>query len=167
MTGYIEQAIRSGFDLFSRGINAQIRRRLSQTVSTNVSYRLGQNDTSNKQLNPEDGPLVDRLFPEVLLSAFSGGVVRDTRDDPFDPTRGTLVGMDGEIAARAIASEVGFAKTFLQGFIYRTIPGTARVVFAGGVRLGLAYGFPHTVGVNLEPSGTGNWPVQAFEDRRV
>ena len=32
------------------------------------------------------------------------------------PPEVRLVGMDGEIAARAIASEVGFAKTFLQGF---------------------------------------------------
>ena len=163
VTGYVEQAIRSGFDLFSRGINAQIRRGLGPTVSANVNYRLGQNDASNKQLNPEDEPLVDRLFPEVLLSSFSAGVVRDTRDDPFDPTRGALVGVDGEIAARAIASEVGFAKTFLQSFIYRTVPGTARVVFAGGARLGLAYGFPRTVEVSLEPSGDRSGPVQSFE----
>lgn len=144
ITGYVEQAIRSGFDLFSRGLNAQIRRGFGPATSANISYRLGQNDTSNKELNPADEPLVDRLFPEVLLSSFSGGVVRDTRDDPFDPTRGSLFGADTELAARSIGSEVGFAKTFMQGFIYRAMPGT-RVVFAGGARIGLAFGFPRTL----------------------
>jgi hypothetical protein len=53
--------------------------------------------------------------------------------------------VDGELAGRAIGSEVGFAKTLLQGFIYRRIPGARRVVLAGGARLGLARGLPREI----------------------
>ena len=140
--GFVEQAIRSGFDLFSRGLNVQINRQLSSTLLASMGYGLGQNNTSNKQLNPEDEPLVDRLFPEVRLSSFTGSLLRDTRDDPFDPRGGTVLGVDGELAARAIGSEVGFAKTYASAFIYRTLPGTSRVVVAGGARVGMAVGFP-------------------------
>jgi outer membrane protein insertion porin family len=98
---------------------------------------------TNEQLQPEDRPLVDRLFPEVTLSSFSSGLVRDTRDDPLETTSGSLLGVDGEVALRAIGSAVGFVKTTLQGFVYRGLPGD--LVFAAGVRLGLARGFSHTV----------------------
>ncbi len=148
ITGFVEQAIRPGFDLFSRGVNAQIVRQLSPGVTALIDYGWGQNDTSNKQLNPEDEPLVDRLFPEVRLSAFSGSLVRDTRDDEFDPHSGELVTFDARIAARAIGSEVGFAKTFIGAFVYREVPRVPRLVVATGARIGLARAFELSRGLN-------------------
>ena len=147
ITGFIEQAVRPGFDLRSRGVNAQIARQLGSTVTASVDYGWGHNNTSNKELNPEDEPLVDRLFPQVRLSSFSSSVVRDTRDDPTDPRRGELLGVDAEIAARAIGSEVGFFKTFMQAFVYREVPGLSRLVVAAGVRVGLARAFSRSVEV--------------------
>ena len=64
---------------------------------------------------------VDRVFPQVRLSAFSGALSRDTRDDPLEPQRGTLLVGDGTLRDRALGSEVGFGKTFLQGFVYRNL----------------------------------------------
>ena len=145
VTGFIEQAIRPGFDLFTRGINSEIRRQLTPTVSASISYRLGHNKTENKALNPEDEPLVDRLFPEVRLSSFIGSILRDTRDDVVDPGHGELLSIDGELAGQVIGSEVGFAKTFMQAFLYRTVPGNKKIVFAAGARLGLATGFTKTL----------------------
>ena len=143
VSGFVEQAIRPSFDLFSRGVNAELRREIGLTMTGSVGYTYGQNRVTNEQLQPEDRPLVDRLFPEVTLSSFSGGVVRDTRDDPLEPTTGVLVGLDGEMAFRGIGSAVGFAKTTLQGFLYRQFPGD--LVFAAGARLGLARGFTLTL----------------------
>ena len=142
MTGYVEQAIRPGFDLFSRGVTAQLTRSAGVATSTAVGYRLGSNDTSNRELNREDEDIVDRLFPNVRLSSFTGSQVVDTRDDPVDPGRGTLVTLEAEVAARAIGSEVGFAKSFLSGALYRRVPGVPRIVMAAGARLGVAWGFP-------------------------
>ena len=56
-----------------------------------------------------------------------------------------MIGLDADLAARAIGSEVGFAKVFTQGFIYRRLPGRRGVVFAAGARLGLADGFDRGV----------------------
>ena len=143
--GFVEQAIRPGFDLSSRGGIAQFTRQVSPTLRTTAGYRFGMNDTSNEELSREDSDIVDRLFPDVRLSTFSFGQVLDTRDNPFDPTRGGTLGIDAEVALRAVGSQVGFAKTFVQGFIYRTVAGMSRLVFAGGGRLGLAWKFPHYV----------------------
>ena len=151
ITGFVEQAIRPGFDLFSRGVNAQVTRQLTPYVTTSVDYGWGQNNTTNKQLNPEDEPLVDRLFPEVRLSAFSGSVARDTRDDPADPRDGEVLSIDAEVAARAIGSEVGFVKTFMQAFVYREVPGAPRLVVAAGARVGLARAFVRSVEVFPRP----------------
>ena len=83
----------------------------------------------------------------------SGAVSRDTRDDPLEPQRGTFVAADATIAARGIGSEVGFTKTFLQGFLYRNL-GRPNFVFAGGARIGLARAFlrlANTVDENGNP----------------
>ncbi len=139
VSGFIEQAIRPSFDLFSQGVNAELRRAIGFVMTGSVGYTYGQNRVTNAQIQTEDVPLVDRLFPTVTLSIFSGGLIRDTRDDPLDPTGGALLGIDGKAAFRRIGSEVGFAKATLQGFFYHRLPGD--VVFAAGARLGLARGF--------------------------
>ena len=141
--GFVEKAIRPGFDLSSQGGIAQFTRQISPAFRTTAGYRFGMNDTSNEVLSREDGDIVDRLFPDVRLSTVSFGLVRDTRDDPFDPMRGGTLGIDGEMAMRAIGSQVGFGKAFLQGFLYRAIAGMSRLVLAAGGRLGLAWKFPH------------------------
>ncbi len=147
VTGFVEQTIRPGFDLFSRGVNAQIIRQLRPGITASIDYGLGQNTTSNKELNPQDEPLVDRLFPQVRLSSFSGSLVRDTRDDEIDPHHGELFTFDAQFAARAIGSELGFAKMFIGAFLYREIPRVRRFVFATGVRVGLVRAFVRSVTV--------------------
>ena len=148
MSGFIEQAIRPSFDLFTRGVTAQVTRQVGDVLSTTVGYRLGENDTSNRQLDLEDSNIVDRLFPEVRLSSFRVSQHRDTRNDAFDPTRGTFISAETELAARGIGSAVGFTKTFLSGTFYRELQDESRFVLATGARVGLAWGFPQAVAVD-------------------
>ncbi len=144
-TGVWEQAIRSSFSFIRRGLDAEVSQRLSSDLTLSGRYSLSRTRLFDERINPEDQLLVDRLFPRVRLSRFSGILVRDTRPDPLDPDRGILVGVDAELAGRAIGSQVGFAKTLVQGFVYRRLPGRRRVVVAVGGRLGLAAGFPREV----------------------
>ena len=139
VSGFIEQVIRPSFDLFSRGVNAQLQRAIGFTMTGSVGYTYGQNRVTNAQIQAEDVPLVDRLFPTVTLSSFLGGLIRDTRNDPLDPTRGALLAIDGRAAFRSIGSEVGFAKTTLEGRFYHQLRGD--VVFGARALLGLARGF--------------------------
>ena len=152
VSGFVEQAIRPGFDLFSRGVTAQVTRSSGVATGTAVGYRLGNNDTSNRELNREDENIVDRLFPNVRLSSFTASQVRDTRDDPVNPSIGSLVTFESEVAARKIGSEVGFSKSFVSGSVYRRAPGVPRIVMAAGARLGVAWGFPRTLDVVATPA---------------
>ena len=95
---------------------------------------------------------MDRLFPKVRLSTLSASFVRNTRDDAFEPTRGSLVTFDGTLATRAMGSEVGFVKALFQGFTFKQVPLLRGAVIGGGARLGLGFGFPQLV---LDPDGTG------------
>lgn len=149
---FLEQAIRSSFNLNRRGVSAELTRRLARGLSISGRYGYDQNRLFDERFNQADKPLIDRLFPEVSLSSVSSALVRDTRDDPVDPIRGELLSVDGELAARRIGSEVGFVRTFLQGFVYRRLPGTRRAVVATGARLGLASGFSREV-VRLDEQG--------------
>jgi outer membrane protein insertion porin family len=143
ISGFIEQTIRPSFDLFGRGVNVELRRAIGFTMTGSVGYRYGQNRLTNAQFLQAEAPLVDRLFPTVTLSTFSAGLVRDTRDDPLEPTQGGFFGAESAAAFRGIGSEVGFVKTSFQGAVFRRLP--RDLVFAAGGRLGLARGFNRTV----------------------
>ena len=95
------------------------------------------------------------MFPQVRISSFSGAIARDTRDDVLEPQKGTLLSADATLAARAIGSEVGFAKTFLQGFAYKNL-GKPNLVLAGGARLGLARAFLRIV-ESVDENGNPSW----------
>ena len=138
-TAAIEQGVRTGFNFSRKGVNAEVSNRLTPAVRGSVRYSFGTTRVFDNQLigDEESALTVDRVFPQVRLSAFSGALSRDTRDDPLEPRRGTLLVGDATFAIRALGSEVGFGKTFLQGFVYRGL-GRKDLTFAAGARLGLA-----------------------------
>jgi outer membrane protein assembly complex protein YaeT len=141
---FVEQGIRSSFNFSRRGIGADYARRFGTGLTATGRYSYDYTQLFDEQIAPEDRLLIDRLFPQVHLSSFFGAVLRDSRDDVLDPGTGAVIGLDGKVAARWYGSEVGFAKTFLQGFLYRRLPGRG-FVLAGGVRAGFATGFPREV----------------------
>jgi outer membrane protein insertion porin family len=141
----LEQGARTSFDFNRRGARAELARRLGPHWSLSGRYTLDRTEVFNETYAPSDQLLIDRLFPQVRLSTVSSSVIRDTRDDPLGPSHGTLLGIDTELAARAIGSEVGFVKSFLQGFMFRRLPGRRGTILATGARLGLAAGFARLV----------------------
>jgi len=145
-TAAVEQGVRTGFNFSRKGLSAELTHRLAPTIRGSARYSFGttrifdfdEERTNTNQLT------VDRVFPQVRLSTFSAAVSRDTRDDLLEPQHGTLLAADGALAARGIGSEVGFLKTFLQGFFYKNL-GRPHLVLAGGARLGLARAFLQVV----------------------
>ncbi len=142
VTAFVEQATRSSFSFRRQQARVDWSRLFGEHTTFVARYGVGRTELYDARIDPEDQLIVDRLFPQVRISSVTSSVLRDTRDDPLDPVRGSFVGVDAEIAGRSIGSEVGFAKTLLQGFLYRRLPGTRRVVIAGGARVGLARGLP-------------------------
>jgi len=143
VSGILEQAIRTSFNFRRRELRAQNDVNLSRRYHLTGFYAL-QHTTLFDVSDPSEKPLIDRLFPTVRLSKFSGSLSRDTRDDALDPSLGTFGILSGDIAARAIGSEVGYIKTYVQGFAFRRLPVPRRMVLALGARLGLAHGFART-----------------------
>jgi len=141
----VEQAVRSSFDFNRRGAAATMTRRVSRTLAVSGRYTIDHTRLLNIKSNFAAQPEIDRLFPQVRLSSVSSSLIRDTRTDPIEPNSGSLIGADAELAARRIGSQVGFFKTFLQGFAYRQLPGSRNVVAVLGARVGLAAGFPRIV----------------------
>lgn len=145
LTGFIEQAIRSSFNFARRGVRLEYARRASDQLTVSGRYAFDRTRLFDEKIEPDDRLLIDRLFPRVRLSTFTGSLLRDSRNDVLDPERGTVIGVDGTIGARAFGSEVGFAKSFMQAFVYRRLPGAAALTVAAGLRVGLAAGFERQV----------------------
>jgi outer membrane protein insertion porin family len=141
-TGYFEQAVRSSFNFVRRGVLAETLKRLKEQTTLLGSYSLSQVRLFDERIAPADRPDIDRLFPQVRISKFTAAIRRDTRDDVLDPLNGHVIGLDGDLAAQAIWSQVGFVKGYGELFVYRPVSVPRRIVFAGGVRIGLARGFP-------------------------
>jgi len=97
------------------------------------------------KIDPDEQLLIDRLFPQFRLSTLTGSILLDSRNDVVDPDRGSVLGFDTTLAARAMGSEVGFIRSFGQAFAYRRLPGSARLTFVAGLRIGLAVGFERLV----------------------
>jgi outer membrane protein assembly complex protein YaeT len=140
----VEQAFRSSFDFRRRGGAVTLTRRISPTLALSGRYGIDHTLLLRIRPNLENQSTIDRLFPQVRLSSFAASMIRDTRLDPIEPTSGSLIGSDAELAARGIGSQVGFFKTFVQGFTYRRVRSSSTVLVFGA-RVGLAAGFPRTV----------------------
>jgi outer membrane protein insertion porin family len=138
--GFLEQGVRSSFNFNRRGTRLEIVRRVTPETTISGRYTLEQTRRFDERYNKEEEQDIDRAFPEFRLSAVSSSLIRTTRDDAIDPSRGTLTTLDASIAARGIGSEVAFVEVLVKEFFYRQLPGAGRVIFAGGATLGLARG---------------------------
>ena len=150
ITGGIEQGERSAFKFSRKGVNAEILRQVSPVIRASGRYTFSTTRTFDEALTEEEQVTIDRAFPQVRVSSFSGTIARDTRDDVLDPGAGHFLTAEGTLAARALGGQVGFMKSFLQAHTYRRLPGSRRIVFAGRIGIGLADGFPRAVVVEDE-----------------
>jgi len=137
----LEQQRRSSFDFRRRSATVEIARRFRRVVSVSGNYQIQRVEVFNNLVTSEQ-LLIDRTFPKVRLSSFSASVSHDTRNDPADAASGNLFSADGQLAARAIGSKVGFVKSRFTAQMFRSLPKARGIVFAGSARLGLASAFP-------------------------
>ena len=111
----------------------QIEKPLKPGGNTRLQLRYNINKTNlSNLLVPE---LVLPQDRNVLLSTFSGTLIRDTRDKPLDATKGTFTTLNLGITPEALGSSATFAKFFGQYAFYKPLHST---VFANSVRLGMA-----------------------------
>jgi len=145
LTGILDQAIRSSFNFRTREVRGEVGGHLTRRSSIAGRYSFQHTKLFDQRFTPEEEPLIDRVFPQVRLSKFSNSLIRDSRDDLLDPSKGLFLALNSDVSARAIGSEVGFIKTFAQAFQYYRLPVRHRIILATAERVGLAHGFPRTV----------------------
>jgi outer membrane protein assembly factor BamA len=151
-TAAIEQGVRTTFNFARKGLNLELLHRVSPSIRGSVRYSFSTTRVFDEQLSPSEQVTIDRVFPQVRLSEFSGAVARDTRDDILEPQTGTLLSADATLAARSLGSQVGFTKGLVEGFFYRGL-GHPHLVLAGGARIGLANPFRQVV-TTVDDDGT-------------
>ncbi|HET9191991.1 MAG TPA: POTRA domain-containing protein [Vicinamibacterales bacterium] len=146
LTGIVEQAVRTSFNFSRRIARAEVGSQLTPRFGITGRYSFERTRLFDEIFTSDEKPLIDRLFPEVRLSKLAGSFIHDTRDDLLDPATGTYLILDTDVAMRAIGSEVGFVRTYAQGFLYRQLPMKRRAVVAFGARVGAAHGFERIIG---------------------
>jgi outer membrane protein insertion porin family len=161
VTGAVEQGVRTSFNFVRKGVTAEIGRAVSPGVRVSGRYSFSTTRTFDESLTLEEQATIDRIFPQVRLSAFSGAISRDTRNDIVEPTHGMFLSAEGSVAARALGGQVGFLKSYGQVLWFRELPGDDGIVLASRVALGLADGFPSTV---QETDENGNVVERVIED---
>ena len=145
MTAATEQGVRTSFNFARKGVNADLLRRLTPSIRVSGRYSFSTTRTFDERLDEEEQATIDRIFPQVRLSTLSGALARDTRDNVIDPHKGAFLSAEGTLAARSLGGQVGFLKTYLQGYWFHQLPGRRPIVFATRGAVGLADGFPRVV----------------------
>jgi outer membrane protein insertion porin family len=161
LTAAAEQGVRSSFNFRRRGVGAELTRRLSSTIRVSGRYSFSTTRTFDERFtedeeSQDEQSSIDRLFPQVRLSAFSGAVSRDTRDDVVEPTAGALLSGEASVAVRFLGGEVGFVKTYFQGSWFKRLPGQRGIVFATRATVGLADGLPR----EAQPTDEEGRPIE-------
>ena len=151
----LQRQIRSSFTYRLASASVEIVRRISKSIGVSGVYQLQQ--TRLEDVRASEQQQIDRLFATVRLSSFTLSALRDTRDDQVNPQAGQYVSASGQLAARAIGSQVGFAKSVFTAQTFHVIPRSHGVIFAGNARLGLAAGFPRDVEI---VSATGDTVIE-------
>jgi outer membrane protein insertion porin family len=135
VTGFREEESREEFDYTRYGGFVQTARQI--TKAWTLIGRLGYQRTRTYDVAvPEE-----EIGREYLPSTFAGpaaSFVRDTRDDPLEPRKGTFLGGDLSLSLPALGAD-GYVKAFFQASGFR--PLHARTLLALNARLGLARTF--------------------------
>jgi len=105
-------------------------------LRVSLTYQFENVDNYNVQpaavLSPEDDG-------RVLISSLNPAVILDKRDDPFNPTQGSLHGVNIKEALKELGSQADFTKVTVQSTWYLPVTGRTTIALSG--RAGM--GWPH------------------------
>ncbi len=115
---------------------SEIEIELSRNLKAGLAYEYSYSDTTDVA----PGAIISKEDTGTLgISSFSPSLFYDLRDNPFDPTSGSINGIVLKFASKAYLSEVEFVKgTFQSTWFFLMKKG---VVFAVSLKGGLAHVF--------------------------
>jgi outer membrane protein insertion porin family len=112
----------------------QLEQRVSRTTELfyRYTYRKVLVDAASLRIDPEQIPLFSQ---PTQVSEFGISWVREHRDNPTDPTRGSYNSADFSLAGKQIGSSASFARFFLQNSSYYRL--SKWLVLARATRFGV------------------------------
>ncbi len=119
--------------------SAGVEKKLSDTIKATLSYDFSVVDTKDVQ---PDIILTREDTGTLIISGLHPRLIYDTRDNPFDPTKGILAGVSFQAASSFLFSKTDFFK--LSGYFNNYQRLSKRLVLAFSLRSGVAEGYNHT-----------------------
>ncbi len=127
---------KSSFDRRTFGFSAGLDKSFSESVTGSLTYQYEDVKLSDVQpeaiLTPED-------TGKIEVATINPSVIIDRRDDPFNPSKGSLFSITFREAAKVLGSRPQFAKITVQDSIF--FSPISKLVFALSVRGGVAWNF--------------------------
>src|ERR1700723_1418660 len=131
----------------------QISEKLSPSSSILYRYFFRRVVASELRVDKDEIPLYNQ---PTLVAGVGITYVRDRRDNPSDPRRGTFNTVDISLAAKTLGSDSSFVRSFFQNSSYH--PFGRDFVFARSTR----FGMENTLGNTINGSPTVCNPNQTF-----
>ena len=127
------------YKLTRYGATAGVEKKLSDTMKGELYYDFSLVNTRNVK---PDVVLSKEDTGSLAISGIKPAIVYDTRDNPFDPARGFLAGIQLKVASFVFFSETNFVKLEAYGSRFQRL--SRRIVLAFSVRGGAAFGYRDT-----------------------
>jgi outer membrane protein insertion porin family len=127
------------YKLSRNAVSAGIERKFSSIVKSELYYEFSFVNTYDVK---PDVVLSKEDTGTLIISGLRLGIIFDTRDDPFYPTKGILSGISTKLTSPLFLSESDFIKLRLYGNIYHEL--IPRFVIAASLRGGIAKGYGAT-----------------------
>ncbi|NJD57749.1 MAG: outer membrane protein assembly factor BamA [Nitrospirae bacterium] len=137
-----EREVRYRIERYSA--SAGVEKQITKTLKAEFYYEYSIVRTTEVQ---PDVVLSKEDVGTLAISALRPSLVFDTRDNPFDPTRGIVAGLSVKIASSLLFSETDFVKMTLYGSSFHQLH--KRLVLALSARGGIAYGYGDTTELPL------------------
>ncbi len=116
---------------------------LEKNLTSNLKTQIAYDFSLVKTFDLKPDVVLSREDEGTLaISSIRPGALYDTRDNPFDPTRGVLIGASLKFASTYLLGETDFLKLTVHGSSYRRLG--RRFIFAFAVKGGAAQGFADT-----------------------
>ena len=132
LTLYAENADQVSFSTTTVNAAVQILKRFGKVDNFFVRYNFETVDLSDVLVNPQ---ATGQDLGTLKLSTFSTAWLRDTRDDPIEPSRGFFNTLNFSVASKLYGSEANLVSFFGQHQNHRRVGRSA--VLATSLRLGL------------------------------
>ncbi|MGI8785016.1 MAG: outer membrane protein assembly factor BamA [Acidobacteriota bacterium] len=140
------------FDSFRFTGLIQSEQRINRRTSLFYRYNFERVRVSNLA----EGLTFDDIRREerpIRISSISASFFNDSRDDPIDPTTGTMSTADLTFTTPFLGSQAQFGRLFVQGQYYKTLLDRQLVVFASSLRIGVIQPFG---GANIDLGSSNN-----------